>query len=258
MAPQRRRILLWLAACSLSAGAPAQTPPRLVIAYDEDYAPYSWLDNGVLKGIMPDILDLIMAAAGAPRLEHIGRPWRRAQAAVRAGTADAMVTFASEERRGYALPSKTPVVVLQPHLFYMADSPARAVIEQAVRREDLYGLRLLDLQGNQWAEQNLRIFPTISFVTGLNNVFQMLSLGRGDLHISLSPVISRWRIRKLGLADNKILSKPATFVASDVPFSLLVRKSHPQAAELLALFEAGMRQPGMAAAIAQIYRKYGV
>jgi polar amino acid transport system substrate-binding protein len=247
---------MWLAALTPLAAARAPMPARLVIAYDEDYAPYSFLENGVMKGIMPDILDVVMAAATGPRLEHMGRPWRRAQAEVKAGTADALVTFASEERRQYALPSKTPVVLLQPHLFYMADSPARALIEQAARPEDLFGLRLLDLEGNQWAQQNLRVFPNISFITALNNVFQMLAVGRGDLHISLSPVISRWRIRKLGLDGEKILSKPAPFVASDVPFSLLIRKSHPQASSILALFEKGMRQPGVAGAIAAIYRGY--
>lgn len=255
----RRRILrsgaaLWLASHTLPGSA--RTPARMVIAYDEDYAPYSFLDNGIMKGIMPDILDLVMAAANGPALEHIGRPWRRAQAEVKAGTADAMITFASDERRTYAQPSKTPVVLLQPHMFYMADSPARAVIEKAGRPEDLFALRVLDLEGNQWAHQNLKIFPNISFISGLNNVFQMLAVGRGDVHISLSPVISRWRIRKLGLAGDKILSKPAGFVASDVPFSLLVRKTHPQAAELLALYEEGLRKPGVAAAIAQVYRKY--
>lgn len=255
----RRRILrsgvaLWLA--SLPLPGIAQTPARMIVAYDEDYAPYSFLDNGIMKGIMPDILDLVMAAAGGPALEHIGRPWRRAQAEVKGATADAMITFASDERRTYALPSKTPVVLLQPHMFYMADSPARAVVEKASRPEDLFALRVLDLEGNQWAHQNLKIFPNMSFVSGLNNVFQMLAVGRGDVHISLSPVISRWRIRKLGLAGDKILSKPAAFVASDVPFSLLVRKSHPQASELLALYEEGMRKPGVAAAIAQVYRKY--
>jgi len=255
----RRRILRASVALGLTVLAtPARTqiPHRLIFAYDEDYAPYSYLEAGVMKGIMPDLLDVVMSAAGGPKLEHVGRPWRRAQAEVKAGTADAMVTFASEERRGYALPSKTPVVLLQPHMFYMADSPARATIEKATRPEDLFALRLLDLQGNQWAEQNLRIFPNISFVTALNNVFQMLQLGRGDLHISLSPVISRWRIRKLGLPGEKILSRPAAFVASDVPFSLLIRKTHPQAAELLALFEEGLRRPGVAPAIAQIYRRY--
>lgn len=228
------------------------------MAYDESYAPYSFVENGEVKGIMPDLLELLLGQIEGLRLEHRAFPWRRTQAEVKAGSADAMCTFASEERLQYAKPSKTPLLVLKPSFFYLANSPARAVIESAARREDLFDLQLLDLAGNQWAEQNLKVFPKIEFVGSLDSVFKMLTLGRADLHISLSPVVSRWRIRKLGLDGTKILSKPAPFISSDVPFSWMVRKTLPDVDEVLARFEANVQRPAVAAAIESIYRRYGV
>jgi polar amino acid transport system substrate-binding protein len=260
---QKRRSVLrtGLAAAAAGTVAPllgADVPARLlVVAYDDDFAPFSFADGKHTRGIMPDLLDAVFGPAGVS-LEHIHRPWRRVQAEVRYGSADAMCTFASESRREYALASKEPIVLQQPHMFYLASSPHRARIERARRPEDLLDLRVLDLQGNQWAEQNLKIFPRITFIAALNNVFQMLVLGRGDIHISLSPAVSRWRIKKLDLEGERILSRPVPFIAADVPFSLLIRRSYPSAEALLAMFDEAMRKPAMAQVIARIYRGYGV
>jgi polar amino acid transport system substrate-binding protein len=258
----RRTVLrTGLAAMAAGAGAPLYAAngkdKQLIVAYDDDFAPFSFADGKRARGIMPDLLDTIYGPAGVT-LEHITRPWRRVQAEVRYGSADAMCTFASEQRRDYALASREPIALQQPHVFYLASSPHRAMIERARRAEDLFSLRVLDLQGNQWAEQNLKMFPNITFIAALNNVFQMLVLGRGDIHISLSPAVSRWRIRKLDLEGERILSRPVPFIAADVPFSLLVRKTYPGAEAMLALFDEAMRKPAMAPVIARIYRSYGV
>jgi polar amino acid transport system substrate-binding protein len=260
---QQRRAVLRTALAAVAAGAAAplcaanDPQKKLIVAYDDDFAPFSFAEGKRTRGIMPEMLDAVYGPAGVA-LEHVHRPWRRVQAEVRYGSADAMCTFASEQRRDYALASKEPIVLQQPHVFYLASSPHRARIERARRPEDLFDLRVLDLQGNQWAEQNLKIFPNITFIAALNNVFQMLVLGRGDIHISLSPAVSRWRIKKLDLEGERILSRPVPFIAADVPFSLLIRKTYPGAAEMLALFDEAMRKPAMAQAIARIYRGYGV
>jgi ABC-type amino acid transport substrate-binding protein len=258
-----RRTVLRTGLAALAAGvlAPAQgasDPARkLIVAYDDDFAPFSYTDGQRTRGIMPELLDLVFAPAGVA-LEHVTRPWRRVQAEVRYGSVDAMCTFASHLRRQYADASKTPIVMQQPHVFYMASSPHRGKIEKARRAQDMLDLRVLDLQGNQWAEQNLAGFPDFTLVAALDQVFQMLVLGRGDVHFSLSPAVSRWRIKKLGLEGERILSRPVPFIGADVPFSLLIRKTHPGTASLLALFDDAMRKPQMASAIARIYRDYSV
>ena len=56
--------------------------------------------------------------------------------------------------------------------------------------------------------------------------------GRADVHVSLSPIVTRWRLKKLGIQDG-VLSRPAPFVAAEVPFHLGIRKTHPQAEAIL-------------------------
>ena len=229
---------------------------RLIIAYNDDYAPYSFMDENVVKGILPDILTHLLESVPKLELQHVGFPWRRVQLEVQNAKSDAFCTFASEERQQYALFHKIPVVVLQPHLFFAANSPFRKTIERISTRSELMELRLIDQSGNQWAEQNLKDFPRIEFAPGHDSVFRMIMVGRGDVHVSLSPVVTRWRIRKLGLPMSDIMAVPAPYIAAQVPFHLLVGKQHPRAAEILKHVDAMLSRPATTKVIESITSRY--
>lgn len=240
METKRRSVVF--AGCGIALSASAQLNPlveqaartnRLIIAYNDDFPPYSFNEEGAVTGILPDILKVLLANVPKLVVEHVGLPWLRVQQEVQRGTSDAFCTFASAERQQYALFHKSPVVTLQPHLFFSANSPLRKVIEQVTTREDLMSLRLIDLRGNQWAEQNLKDFPAVEYVPKHDNVYRMIMGGRGDVHVSLSPVVTRWRIKKLGLPADQIVSIPAPYMAALVPFHLLIGKQHPRASEVL-------------------------
>ena len=256
---QRRTLLaglsLGLAATSLPLHADDRAN-RLIIAFNDDYAPYSYTEDGALKGILPDVLTTLLTAVPQLKVESVGLPWRRVQAEVKAGVADAFCTFASEERQQFIHFHKLPVVTLQPHLFFSAASPVRTQIESMTRREDLMRMRLVDLKGNNWAEENLKDFPNVEYVTGHDAVFKMIMAGRGDMHVSLSPIVTQWRIRKLGLTPQQIMSRPAPFVAAEVPFHLLVRKTHPRAQEILRQLDKALAMPGARKMIEDVTRKY--
>jgi polar amino acid transport system substrate-binding protein len=260
---QRRSTLLagvglWLGAYSMSSlgDDSAERANRLIIAYNDDYAPYSYVENGVVKGILPDVLNALLASMPDMKVLGVGLPWRRVQAEVRNGIADAMCTFASEERQQFTFFHKVPVVTLQPHLFFAVDSPQRKAIESVTRREQLMALRVVDLKGNNWAEQNLKDFPNITFNPDHDAVFRLIMSDRGDVHVSLSPIVTQWRIKKLGLPQDRILSKPAPFVASEVPFHLLIRKTHPRAGDIFKYLDNALRKPGAAKQIEEITRRY--
>lgn len=260
---QRRSILgaalaVWLAPAIARAQASDAADParRLIVAYNDDYAPYSFVEDGSIRGILPEVLDKLLETAPELKVESVALPWRRVQAEVKAGLADAFCTFASEERRQYTYFHQVPVVSLQPHLFFAADSPMRKTIEGMTRREDLMRLRLIDLKGNNWAEQNLKDFPQVEYVPGHDDVFRMIMAGRGDAHVSLSPIATAWRIKKIGLTKAQIMSRPAPFVAAEVPFHLLIRKAHPRAEEILRHVDRMLRKPGTARLIEDIIRRY--
>lgn len=263
MRGQRRLTLQAGLALSLAAaGFPSiantgsERAKRLMIAYNDDYAPYSYVEKGRLKGILPELLQLLLAPLPNIQTAGVALPWRRVQAETQAGVVDAMCTFASEERKRFTDTHQVPVVTLKPHLFFAADNPLRKTIEGIARREELMKLRLIDLRGNNWAEENLREFPHVEYVPGHDDVFRMIMAGRGDAHVSLSPMVTKYRIRKIGLSSDQIISRPAPYVAAAVPFHLLVRKSHPRAREILAHLDRMLRRPGTARLIEHITRRH--
>ena len=237
-------------------GEPSTRPGRLVIAYNDDYAPYSFNEDNQVKGILPEVLTVLLATIAKLEVEHVGLPWRRVQLDVQHGKSDAFCTFASEERQQYTLFHKIPVVTLQPHLFFAANSPLRRTIERVSKRADLMNFRLIDLKGNQWAEQNLKDFPKVEYAPGHDSVYRMIMMGRGDVHVSLSPVVTRWRIKKLGLPTDQMVSIPAPFIAAQVPFHLLVGKHHPRAADILAHVDDMLRKPGSIRMIEDVSARY--
>jgi polar amino acid transport system substrate-binding protein len=206
---------------------------ELIVAYNEDFPPYSFMEEGVVTGILPAVLGVLLSGIPDLNVKNVGLPWLRVQQEVQRGISDAFCTFASIERQQYAAFHVIPVVTLRPHLFFSANNPLRKKIEQVTSREELKALRLIDLRGNQWAEENLKDFPTVEFVPKHDNVFRMIMSGRGDVHVSLSPIVTQWRIKKLGLSNAQIVSIPAPYISAQVPFHLLIGKQYPRAAEVL-------------------------
>lgn len=250
---------LGAAAVCGQAGAVDDRGGLLIVSYNEDYAPYSWLEapgkGGEVHGILPDVLTPMLAALPKLSVRNAAYPWRRAQAVLQSGDADAICTFASEERKGYAYFNKLPLTVLRPELFYAENNPRRAEIERTASKEELKAFALVDQQGNQWAEQNLAVYPNVQWVGGHDIIFRMVANGRADVHVSLSPIVTRWRLKKLGITSG-VLSRPAPFVAAEVPFHLGIRKTHPRAEAILAEVDKRLAQPGFAKSLDKAIARY--
>ncbi|MBB5205953.1 polar amino acid transport system substrate-binding protein [Inhella inkyongensis] len=242
-----------LAALPLSGRAQSGV---LRLSVNEDYAPYSYVDQGRVLGVIPDALALVLAQA-LPNLKlaPLGLPWRRAQAVVQNGEADALCTFASDERRSYAEFGQQPLVTLEPHLFFRADHPRRDELSSLRERTQLKAFHLVDQRGNQWAETQFADFPQVEWVGGHDAIYRMVLAKRGDVHVALSPLVTQWRLRKLGLQAG-IISVPAPYVAPAVPFHLGIRRSLPQAQEWLAAIDAQLALPRLRKQIRGIERRY--
>jgi polar amino acid transport system substrate-binding protein len=153
-------------------------------------------------------------------------PWRRAQAMVEEGGADAFCTTRTPDRERYAIFAATPVLRSGMALYFRADDPRPRAVHSL---GDLAALRQGDYFGNGWAES---IFPKdrIVWARGLVEVVNMLEAGRIDVTVedeALGPIL----LKRLGL-EGRIASVPAPFLpAGDFQFGL--RRSFPDAATVL-------------------------
>ncbi|WP_417458049.1 substrate-binding periplasmic protein [Kordiimonas sp.] len=88
-------------ACGLAimAATPAFSRPVKLCNSTEFWPPYSYMKNGVMRGIHTEILDAAFAKAGM-EYELILLPWKRCQDRVAAGEVDGIVGISYTEDRG--------------------------------------------------------------------------------------------------------------------------------------------------------------
>lgn len=237
---------LLLATCPLAAPAPS-----LNMVYFNDFAPYSWRDEqGKMRGIMVDVMDRVAAELGI-RVTHQGYPWLRAQKLVRSGQADGFVTVPTQERRGYTQVVEEPVAVSTLTLFTQAGHPQLARLNQARALADLKAFTILDYIGNGWGKENLVGFK-VHLTMNVDNVFKMLSAGRGDLMIT-DPIVANFKLRQLGLTGH-IIEVPLQLGLTPLTLCLAhTSPFHRRAAEFSRVL-IRLRQSGELARIEARYR----
>lgn len=75
---------------------------KVIILGDEDYAPYSYTENGQLKGIYVDILKLVAKKlSGSYQIELRGVPWKRGLSELNSGTTFALFPPYRRKERTY-------------------------------------------------------------------------------------------------------------------------------------------------------------
>ena len=100
----------WLlaAACAMAAPGIGHAAPQTVILYgDDDYAPYSYVENGVFKGMYVDILRLAASAMPDYRVELQPRPWKRGLDALEKGQVFGLFPPGRKTERPYVQPYST-------------------------------------------------------------------------------------------------------------------------------------------------------
>lgn len=99
------RARLWLGLVLLGALPPASGAQQTVILYgDDDYAPYSYVENGVFKGMYIDILRQAANRMPGYRLDLQPRPWKRGLAALEQGQVFGLFPPGRKTERSYVQP----------------------------------------------------------------------------------------------------------------------------------------------------------
>jgi len=237
---------------ALPGRADAATPLR--VAYFETYSPLSFRQDGVLRGILVDVIQEVAGKRLHLAVEHTGYPWNRAQMLVRNGEMDAICTIATPERLEYAVAAQEPVVSPRRRIFVRNDNPLLPQIRQV---KDLEGLRQLNIVmvsyvGNGWGKANLGGFNVQEGID-FESALKMIVAKRGDVLIDNSFTMQYSLARTEGGAD--ILMMPADLDQSN--FQLLMSKKSPHLG-ILPAFDAALRKFKRTPQYTKILQQYGV
>lgn len=211
------RILLVIYVVMAPMLSNAAEPMKLV--YYDSYQPRSWNDNGVMKGMLIDIINEAITNRMNIPVTHEGYPWKRAQARVKRGKADAFVTVPSAERGQYTVFSNEPVIEFTLNILTRKNHPRLNTLKQVTTVSELQNYTLVDYLGNGWAKENLQEMK-VHWLPDADKIFSFLHAGRADCIISSKRSI--YDMKRLGYADDLIIlpNKLRT-----VSFHLCIRKT---------------------------------
>ena len=187
--------------------------------YYENYPPRSYKEDGIMKGVLVDVMNEIVAKRMNINIEHKGYPWKRAQTLVKNGEADAFVTVPTKVRREYTIVSKEPVVTFETFVATMKNNPKAEQLRKVKSIEELKDFTLIDYLGNGWAKSVLRNHEVI-WLPDEKDIYRFLKSGKAD-----AVIVSRkslHTIRKLDYSkDILVFDNPLT----SVKFHLCIAKS---------------------------------
>ncbi|MFD2168262.1 substrate-binding periplasmic protein [Thalassotalea euphylliae] len=97
-------ILVLLGSATAVAQQLSNAPVTITIAKPEQaYPPYHWLEDGEVKGLVPDIIAATSKAIGNVKVEYKVMPWKRMFELAKSGTIDAIMPINLNAERQYYL-----------------------------------------------------------------------------------------------------------------------------------------------------------
>lgn len=159
--------------------------------------------TGTPKGLFVEIIHEILTEEMGYTVEHHQLPWKRAQALVKSGELDFMITNKTDERSKYALFSENPMYVLQTTIYTHKEHPRLNEIMQIKSIDDIKSLNLkvIGALGNGWMKKNIESQGIQTHYTeDLDNALKMIARKRGDITLELQPTTNLY-IQKLELQD---------------------------------------------------------
>jgi len=206
-----------------AVGAVAKDPV-IKINYGTSYPPLSFMEQDSVQGVLPALMDNIIAQNMSYQVIHSAKAWKRAQQEVWNGMADALITAVNPERLKYSYQSDKPVFRLTFRPFTKVNSPAAMALENNPPISQLKNFRFCDVHGNLWGKRfyekhNIAFHTTRSFETCL----RLLTVGRTDIVIHSDHILST--IIHKNDWDNQIKAHPQVMPESPEFYFLLSKKS---------------------------------
>lgn len=212
---RRRRLVVGLGLAWAWGLPPARAQDSTLyrMVYAENFAPFSFVDNGQLQGLLPSLMHELLTRRLKLSVEHTVYPWARAQALVKAGQADGFVTVATPERLQYTVPASEWITQDRLTLFARADSPRLPELQKLRSIADLGELSIGSYMGHGWVQAKLGHL-NVQYATDRSTALRMLLAKRFEVMADVA-VPARAGIKSLGL-ESSIAELPITLDLGDI------------------------------------------
>ena len=218
----------------LFANSPISADP-FKMAYNSDWPPFSSGAGKDVGGILPDLLQHLLADKLGMDTSHAGFPWKRAQHTVKTGKLDALLTVPTGARLAWSQSSKSVVYEVEMRAVVKRGSKADMALSANPHPAALADFKVCDILGNGWGSRFMKT-NKIPFETASNvsRCMDMITKGRMDVTVQ-SVAVANQNIHEANL-DEDLRILPNTYGA--MAFTLLVSKKMKGAGAFLKKFDA--------------------
>lgn len=247
-----RRDLLKLILASTAAPVFGEPLPKFSVCYFDAYPPYSSGSGDHVKGLFIDVLEEVFSKRLHVPIMHTGMPWPRAQALVRAGRADALITTVTPERLNYTHASEEDVFTGELRFYIGANHPQRAALMKLTNLDDAKPYLIGTYRGAGWVMANMKQHR-LDMGADLAQCLKKAALSRVDIVPEIANQ-ARTVIRELRL-EGEIIELPPVF--NTLHYKLLVRR-YSVYTRLLSAFDSQIRAMRRDGSLQAIYARYAV
>jgi len=228
-------LIAWMAVVvSMPTNAHAET---IKVAFNSDWPPFSEGEGKRVNGLLVALTKYIIEQGTGDTMEAVGLPWARVQRDVQSGEIDAMVTFASDERRAYAWASEEVVFSLDSVAHVVQGSEAHDAIAAnptlETHRQFMHCAMIADNWTHQFLEGNDIPFDTSKDSLGC---VRQIAEGRQEVYLHFADT-TRFAVDQLRLGS-KIIALPKVYASA--PFRLLLSKNSTIDREFVSRFDEAL------------------
>ncbi len=197
------------------------------IAYYENFAPYSFKENNITKGIFIDISNLVLGKMMGYEVIQESFPWERAQDLVKKGIFDSHHTTRTKERDVFLDFQTEATIYSKVALVYSKNNPKKKEIDKINSKEKLKNYDLLGYLGDGWSKEQFKNDNYLNFriISNVLNVLQMINTERADIYVSSNDFVSNYMATK-NKFDNLIIRNIEFLKPSKLAFRFCVRKTY--------------------------------
>jgi polar amino acid transport system substrate-binding protein len=219
----------------VSAASTHAAESVLSLSYNSDWPPYSSGLGEEVHGILPTLMEEIIAGRMDMAVTHHGSPWARAQHYVESGQLDAMITVPTDTRKAYANTTDQVVYTFEMRPIVKKDSDPESMLIDQPDVDTLKGLRVCDLLKNGWAE---RFYGenAITYYSAPDAVSCLRLINGGRMDVMVQPASIGFK----AIAEEKLQDKLTTLdhVYGVMKFNILLSKQSGFDNDFLDRFDA--------------------
>lgn len=216
------------------------TTDTVRVVYNASWPPFSAGPGTQVDGILPGLMSAIIEQEMNLSIENTGASWTQAQAFVRRGRVDAMVTVATDARLAYSAANDAVVFALTMRPTVMRGSAAEDSLTGEAPLSALRSLAVCDIVGNGWAENFYKTNGVIYVVEkSVQDCLERIIAGEVDVIVQPPEVVAQAAGQITAGGTDQLITLEHEFARMN--FNLLVSNKSELGTEFIANFDTALQ-----------------